>query len=102
MCNIYFCTCKNAYLITLSFSEATSKSVPSTLENIADAVIHAKFVSLDENSDGVVLMKVLQVFRTLVLSPIGPMLTNESMCDIMLYCFRICFDHHLTGKYFFN
>ena len=79
------------------FLEPSNKSVPSTLENIADAVTHAKFVSIDENSDGVVLMKILQVLRTLVLSPLGHMLTNESMCDIMLGCFRICFEHRLTG-----
>lgn len=39
----------------------------------------------------------LQVLRTLVLSPEGTMLTNESVCEIMLSCFRICFESRLTG-----
>lgn len=84
-------------MMFVPFSEPTNKSAPGTLENIADAVTHAKFVSIDENSDGVVLMKILQVLRTLALSPIGSMLTNESMCEIMLSCFRICFEHRLAG-----
>jgi golgi-specific brefeldin A-resistance guanine nucleotide exchange factor 1 len=31
------------------------------VENIADAVTHARFVGTDQASDGVVLMKILQV-----------------------------------------
>lgn len=69
-----------------------------TLDNIADAVTHTKFVSTDQNSDGVVLLKILQVLRTMVLSAHGALLTHESMCEIMLSCFRICFEHRLTGK----
>ncbi|KAK6628289.1 hypothetical protein RUM43_002101 [Polyplax serrata] len=76
--------------------EPTCKSVPGTLQNITNAVINAKFVSIDETSDGVVLMRVLQLLRTLVLSPIGPMLTNDSMRNLMLYCFQICLDRNLT------
>lgn len=72
--------------------------MPATVENIADAVTHARFVGTDQASDGVVLMKILQVLRTLMLSPEGVMLTNESVCEIMLSCFRICFESRLSGK----
>ena len=86
------------------------------MENIADAVTHARFVGTDQASDGVVLMKILQVklaetnyyscftfwilqvLRTLVLHPGGTALTNESVCEIMLSCFRICFETRLSGK----
>jgi hypothetical protein len=33
------------------------------VENIADAVTHARFVGTDQSSDGVVLMKILQVYE---------------------------------------
>lgn len=33
-----------------------------------------------------------------MLSPEGAMLTDESVCEIMLSCFRICFETRLTGK----
>ncbi|XP_065163849.1 Golgi-specific brefeldin A-resistance guanine nucleotide exchange factor 1 isoform X2 [Atheta coriaria] len=76
--------------------DPTHSSVPLTVHNIADAVTHARFVGTDQSSDGVVLMKILQVLKTLTLSPEGAALTNESLCDIMLSCFRICFETRLN------
>uniref|UniRef100_A0A1B6FF78 SEC7 domain-containing protein n=3 Tax=Cuerna arida TaxID=1464854 RepID=A0A1B6FF78_9HEMI len=76
--------------------EPGGKSVPAAVERIADAVTHARFVGTDQASDGVVLMKILQVLRTLILSPIGVMLTNDSVCEIMLSCLRICFETRLS------
>lgn len=69
-----------------------------TVHNIADAVTHARFVGTDQSSDGVVLMKILQVLRTLTLAPEGASLTNESLCEIMLSCFKICFETRLSGE----
>ncbi|XP_039609053.1 Golgi-specific brefeldin A-resistance guanine nucleotide exchange factor 1 isoform X2 [Polypterus senegalus] len=66
------------------------------IENMADAVTHARFVGTDPASDEVVLMKILQVLRTLLLTPVGAHLTNESVCDIMQSCFRICFEMRLS------
>ncbi|XP_050501190.1 Golgi-specific brefeldin A-resistance guanine nucleotide exchange factor 1 [Diabrotica virgifera virgifera] len=71
-------------------------SIPQTIHSIADAVTHARFVGTDQSSDGVVLIRILQVLRTLTLSPEGTALTNESLCEIMLSCFRICFETRLV------
>lgn len=79
------------------FTDPTHSSVPTIVDNIADAVTHARFVGTDQSSDGVVLMKILQVLRTLTLSPEGIALTNDSLCEIMLSCFRICFESRLNG-----
>lgn len=76
--------------------DPTHSSVPTVVDNIADAVTHARFVGTDQSSDGVVLMKILQVLRTLTLSPEGAALTNDSLCEIMLSCFRICFETRLN------
>lgn len=78
--------------------DSTHSSIPMIVDNIADAVTHARFVGTDQSSDGVVLMKILQVLRTLTLSPEGTALTNDSLCEIMLSCFRICFETRLNGK----
>lgn len=59
---------------------------------------HARFVGTDQSSDAVVLMKILQVLRTLTLAPEGAFLTNESLCEIMLSCFRIAFETRLNGN----
>lgn len=80
----------------LLFLDPTHSTLPATVENIADAVTHARFVGSDQASDGVVLMKIVQVLRTLMLSPEGSALTNESVCEVMLSCFRICFEPRLN------
>uniref|UniRef100_A0A1B0DDP3 Uncharacterized protein n=1 Tax=Phlebotomus papatasi TaxID=29031 RepID=A0A1B0DDP3_PHLPP len=76
--------------------DPTHSHIATTVENIADAVTHARFVSIDQASDGVVLMKVVHVLRTLMLSPEGSALTDESVCDVMLACFKICFESRLN------
>ena len=57
---------------------------------------HARFVGTDASSDEVVLMKILHVLRTIVLTPVGALLTNEAVCEIMQSCFRICFEMRLS------
>ncbi|XP_076161643.1 sec7 domain-containing protein garz isoform X2 [Ptiloglossa arizonensis] len=70
--------------------------IAQCVEAIADAVTHARFVGTDASGDGVVLMRILQVLRALMLSPAGNYLSNESICEIMLSCFRICFETRLS------
>ncbi|GLH14697.1 Golgi-specific brefeldin A-resistance guanine nucleotide exchange factor 1 [Gryllus bimaculatus] len=76
--------------------DPNGKAVATAVENIASAVTRAKFVGTDQASDGVVLMKILQVLRTLMLSPEGTLLTNEIVCEIMKSCFRLCFETRLS------
>ncbi|KAM6916618.1 Golgi-specific brefeldin A-resistance guanine nucleotide exchange factor 1 [Xenentodon cancila] len=76
--------------------DANHKAAAEAIENMADAVTHARFVGTDPASDEVVLMKILQVLRTLLLTPVGAHLTNESVCEIMQSCFRICFEMRLS------
>ena len=42
-------------------TDPTCESAASGIENLADAVTHARFVGTDPSSDEVVLMKILQV-----------------------------------------
>ena len=41
-------------------------------------------------------MRILAVLRTLVLVPVGLLLTNEGVCEILQSTFRICFETRLT------
>jgi len=54
------CTCR-LILKLLNFSEPTGDKTAIAIENIADAVTHARFVGTDPGSDEVVLMKILHV-----------------------------------------
>ncbi|CAO1373131.1 unnamed protein product [Diamesa tonsa] len=76
--------------------DPTNPNLASIVENIADSVTHARFVGADSSSDGTVLLRIVQVLRTLMLSPEGSALSNESVCEIILSCFRICFETRLN------
>ncbi len=78
------------------FSDPTNPNLAAIVESIADAVTHARFVGADQSSDGVVLLRIIQVLKTLILSPEGSALTNESVCEIIMSCFRICFETRLN------
>ncbi|XP_012936931.1 Golgi-specific brefeldin A-resistance guanine nucleotide exchange factor 1 [Aplysia californica] len=76
--------------------DPAAETSAAAIENIADAVTHARFVGTDPSSDEVILMKILYVLRTLLLCRAGVLLTNESVCEIMQSCFRICFEMKLS------
>ncbi|XP_075169478.1 sec7 domain-containing protein garz [Haematobia irritans] len=76
--------------------DPTCANLAVTIENIADAVTHARFMGTDQSSDGVTLFRVLEVLHTLMRSPEGSVLTNESVCEVMLSCFKICFEPRLN------
>ncbi|KAK0421394.1 hypothetical protein QR680_015210 [Steinernema hermaphroditum] len=64
----------------------------NAVESIAQAVVLTKFVgSTDTGNDESVLLTILLTLRTLMLSPAGRQLSNESVCDVMQTCFRIAF-----------
>ncbi|XP_039279024.1 Golgi-specific brefeldin A-resistance guanine nucleotide exchange factor 1 isoform X3 [Nilaparvata lugens] len=78
--------------ISYGLIDPGGKSVATAVESIADVVTHARFVGTDDASDGVVLMNILQVLRTLVMAPEGTLLSNDMICEIVLSCLRICFE----------
>lgn len=47
--------------IKIFFIDPSCESASSGIDNLADAVTHARFVGTDPSSDEVVLMKILQV-----------------------------------------
>ncbi|XP_012064211.1 PREDICTED: golgi-specific brefeldin A-resistance guanine nucleotide exchange factor 1 [Atta cephalotes] len=83
-------------IISYGLIDPNHPAIATCIEAIADAVTHARFVGADASGDGVVLMRVLQVLRALMLSSAGDHLSNESVCEIMLSCFRICFETRLS------
>ncbi|XP_022240117.1 Golgi-specific brefeldin A-resistance guanine nucleotide exchange factor 1-like isoform X2 [Limulus polyphemus] len=82
--------------LTYDLLDVGCETAAVAAENIADAVTHARFVGTDPASDEVVLLNILQVLRMLLLNPLGMLLTNESVCEIMQSCFRICFEMRLS------
>ncbi len=85
----------NKFLI-YGIVSASSPGLVEGVESIADAVTHARFVGTDLASDEVVLTKILQVLRTLLLVPVGNMLSNEAVCELMQSSFRISCEPRLS------
>ncbi|CAB0044114.1 unnamed protein product [Trichogramma brassicae] len=83
-------------IISYGLIDPEHPAIVPCVEAIADTVTHARFVGTDASGDGVVLMRILQVLRALVLSQPGDNLSNESICEIMLSCFRICLETRLS------
>ncbi|KZC11781.1 Golgi-specific brefeldin A-resistance guanine nucleotide exchange factor 1 [Dufourea novaeangliae] len=83
-------------MISYGFIDADHPAIAQCVEAVADAVTRARFVGTDAAGDGVVLMRILQVLRALMLSQAGDYLSNESICEIMINCFRICFSTNLS------
>ncbi|XP_033250514.1 Golgi-specific brefeldin A-resistance guanine nucleotide exchange factor 1-like [Drosophila miranda] len=76
--------------------DPTSPNIADIVERIADAVTHARFMGTDQSSDGVTFLRVIEVLHTLIRSPEGAAVSNESMCEVMLSCFKICFEPRLS------
>eukprot|EP00039_Didymoeca_costata_P033630 m.43318 g.43318 ORF g.43318 m.43318 type:complete len:1422 (+) comp9966_c0_seq2:120-4385(+) len=76
--------------------DSSLPNAASGIESIADAVTHTKFMGTNLASDEVVLMKILQVLRTLLLTPVGSSMSNEAVCELMQTCFKICFEMRLS------
>eukprot|EP00080_Pristionchus_pacificus_P016438 PDM76458.1 gbf-1 [Pristionchus pacificus] len=86
-----------AKFLSYGLIDASSVKAAHTVESIAQAVTHTKFIGgANAGSDECVLFEILHVLRALLLSPAGRLLSNEAVCDMMQSCFRICFELHLS------
>ncbi|MFH4984805.1 hypothetical protein AB6A40_011514, partial [Gnathostoma spinigerum] len=86
-----------AKFLSYGLIDSSSIKASNALEKIADAVTHAKFIgSADPGHDEVVLLRIFLTLRILLLTPVGRLLSNESVCEIMQSCFRICFEGALS------
>lgn len=62
---------------------------------IGESVTKARFVSNDSSTDEVVLMRILNVLRELIVRGFSS-LSNEVICEIVQSCFRIAFEKRLS------
>ncbi|XP_064536174.1 Golgi-specific brefeldin A-resistance guanine nucleotide exchange factor 1 isoform X1 [Drosophila montana] len=76
--------------------DPTTPNLAVIVEKIAYAVTHARFMGTDQSSDSVTFMRFIEVLHALIRSPEGVAVSNESMCEVMLSCFKICFEPRLS------
>ena len=61
--SLYFLSLLTKLRVSCVFADANHEAAAEAIENMADAVTHARFVGTDPASDEVVLMKILQVLH---------------------------------------
>ncbi|XP_018008715.1 Golgi-specific brefeldin A-resistance guanine nucleotide exchange factor 1-like isoform X2 [Hyalella azteca] len=83
-------------MLSYGLLSSESPGVAAAVEDIATTVTHARFVGTDQGADEVVLWEILAVLKTLLLGPVGHLLTNESVCELLNSSFRICFETRLS------
>eukprot|EP00731_Ephydatia_muelleri_P005733 Em0002g1909a len=82
--------------LTYGMLDPTHPNSAAIIEAVSDAITHARFVGTNQTSDEVVLMKIVEVLHTILGAPVGRLLSNESVCELMQSCFRICFEMRLS------
>ncbi|KAF2354695.1 Sec7 domain [Trinorchestia longiramus] len=83
-------------MLSYGLLSTSSPGAAAAVEDIATTVTHARFVGTDQGADEVVLWEILSVLKTLLLGPVGHLLTNESVCELLNSSFRICFETRLS------
>ncbi len=68
--------------------DARSKTAASAVENVADAVTHARFVGTDPGSDEVVLLKILQVHYNRDWRHFADLLFRTGISVVSIFCSR--------------
>eukprot|EP00731_Ephydatia_muelleri_P005742 Em0002g1918a len=84
--------------LTYGMLDPTHPNSAAIIEAVSDAITHARFVGTNQTSDEVVLMKIVEVLHTILGAPVGRLLSNESVCELMQSCFRICFEMRLSEE----
>lgn len=77
-----------------------SPSLPEALAELSKAATRCKFEASDSVSDEVVLLKILDVIRGLVLGGVGSGLSDESVCEMMETGLSMCCQMRLSGTSF--
>eukprot|EP00731_Ephydatia_muelleri_P005705 Em0002g1881a len=84
--------------LTYGMLDPTHPNSAAIIEAVSDAITHARFVGTNQTSDEVVLMKIVEVLHTILGAPVARLLSNESVCELMQSCFRICFEMRLSEE----
>jgi brefeldin A-resistance guanine nucleotide exchange factor 1 len=75
-----------------------SKHNAKVVEEIASSVISCRFEATDPESDEVVLMRILQVLVACCKCPVGFLLSEEAVMDMIQTCYRMSSQSRLSGN----
>lgn len=64
-------------------------NIVQALSQIVSTLAHCRFEGADQTQDDLLLVKIIQLFESLVNSPLGNLLTDDSMYEIISTCFSL-------------
>ena len=83
--------------ISYQIIHTASPNLSYALQELSAAGTHCKFEASDSVSDEVVLLKILDVLKNTLTSPLGAMLTDEAVCEMMETGLSMCCQMRLSG-----
>lgn len=83
--------------LTYSILSPSSPNLALAMAQLSTAGTHCKFEASDSVSDEVVLLKILDVLRNCLTGPLGGVLSDESVCEMMETGLSMCCQMRLSG-----
>ncbi|CAH7683005.1 hypothetical protein PPACK8108_LOCUS16219 [Phakopsora pachyrhizi] len=81
---------------TYSFIHSESPSLVMAMSQVSDAGTHCRFEASDSVSDEIVLLKILDVLQNALTGPVGYILTDEAVCQMMETVLSMCCQMRLS------
>lgn len=85
--------------ISYSILSPASPNLSAAMVQLSSAGTHCKFEASDSVSDEVVLLRILDLLRTLLTGPLSGVLSDESVCEMMETGLSMCCQMRLSGMY---
>lgn len=85
--------------LTYSLIHLQSPSLALAMSQVSAAGTHCRFEASDSISDEVVLLKILDVLRNALTGPVGHILTDEAVCEMMETGLSMCCQMRLSGEF---
>ncbi|KNF04843.1 hypothetical protein PSTG_01897 [Puccinia striiformis f. sp. tritici PST-78] len=82
--------------LTYSFIHPDSSSLPIAMSQISAAGTHCRFEASDSTSDEIVLLKILDVLEHALTGPVGYILTDGAVCQMMETGLSMCCQMRLS------
>ncbi|KAH9817046.1 hypothetical protein DFH28DRAFT_167972 [Melampsora americana] len=82
--------------LTYSLIHLNSPSLALAMSQVSSAGTHCRFEASDSVSDEVVLLKILDVLRNALTGPVGHILTDEAVCEMMETGLSMCCQMRLS------
>lgn len=68
---------------------ANQTNIVQALSQIISTLAHCRFEGADQTQDDLLLVKIIQLLESIVASPLGDLLTDDSMYEIISTCFSL-------------